>query len=630
MNKGIFAVGLTSTCLACVLLGFGLFGVTVNDKDNINNQLQQENTQLKTENELLLAQLEPLAIMNEDYKNAIQMYETQIALYKSQLKSASDYNIQLTKQIEELEQNAEANQEEIAELQTQQAQNQTQIEELNASIVELNSKNNVLNEQLEVSNARIEELVAELNAGNELFEKLVSGEITEITAQDLNGVTEIRPYAFYGCENLVSVELPESITSIGMYAFNGCVNLSSINLPNQITKIENYAFADCSSLQALQLPNSLTIIGTGAFNRCERLQSITIPELVTEIGSSAFNGCTSLQTMTVLADTPPTLVSSSALPTSLTAIYVKDGNVEAYQGAKYWSSYKDNIYPIDAVRVTGITDIFGESSVLSGETLQLTVDVIPSNAYRKDIVWSSSNTTYAKVDSTGLVTAVKGGAIVTITAKTVDGEFIATKEIDVLRLSIPDSTLYGTYKGANLTSATTNTNSTTAKEFVIDQTSFTKTGSEYEYGMYQSYAEDSTEYVTQNIKAEMTFMRSSGGSSLKLITNGTILIVYDDAFISRYTYISSKNVTGDNVTIERVSGATTSNLDSSISLWSITNDDGTKTYVFANNGVLYLEVAVEFTNGTAISEEGAIYTITAVDGTALGNYTTASKLLAVA
>lgn len=58
----------------------------------------------------------------------------------------------------------------------------------------------------------------------------IENEITEITAEDLNGCTKISGYAFYNCSSLTSITIPNSITSIGDYAFDGCNNLTTLNL----------------------------------------------------------------------------------------------------------------------------------------------------------------------------------------------------------------------------------------------------------------------------------------------------------------------------------------------------------------------------------------------------------------
>lgn len=45
--------------------------------------------------------------------------------------------------------------------------------------------------------------------------------VTELTAEDLQGVTKIGDNAFYGCTLLASIEIPTSVTSIGNCAFYG-------------------------------------------------------------------------------------------------------------------------------------------------------------------------------------------------------------------------------------------------------------------------------------------------------------------------------------------------------------------------------------------------------------------------
>ena len=41
-----------------------------------------------------------------------------------------------------------------------------------------------------------------------------------------SGTTKIEDYAFQGCENLISVIIPDSVTEIGRWAFVGCNNLT--------------------------------------------------------------------------------------------------------------------------------------------------------------------------------------------------------------------------------------------------------------------------------------------------------------------------------------------------------------------------------------------------------------------
>ena len=72
------------------------------------------------------------------------------------------------------------------------------------------------------------------------------------------------------------------------------------------------------------------------------------------------------------------------------------------------------------VRVESVTMSLPSAELEIGETLKLSATVSPSNATKKDIVWSSSNTSVASVSASGLVTALSEGTT-TITA-TADGK----------------------------------------------------------------------------------------------------------------------------------------------------------------------------------------------------------------
>ena len=114
-----------------------------------------------------------------------------------------------------------------------------------------------------------------------------------------NSVTTIGEWAFAKCRSLTSLEIPNSVTTIGESAFSRCSGMTSVVIPNSVTSIGNDAFYGCSGLTTIEIPNSVTSIGHGAFADCTGLTSIEIPNSVTSLGSSAFSGCTGLTSVTI-------------------------------------------------------------------------------------------------------------------------------------------------------------------------------------------------------------------------------------------------------------------------------------------------------------------------------------------
>jgi poly-gamma-glutamate capsule biosynthesis protein CapA/YwtB (metallophosphatase superfamily) len=74
------------------------------------------------------------------------------------------------------------------------------------------------------------------------------------------------------------------------------------------------------------------------------------------------------------------------------------------------------------VPVTGITTTPPTSSLVVGNTLQITATVLPANATNKTVTWSTSDPGVASVSNSGLVSALSPGET-TITATTQDGGF---------------------------------------------------------------------------------------------------------------------------------------------------------------------------------------------------------------
>lgn len=88
------------------------------------------------------------------------------------------------------------------------------------------------------------------------------------------------------------------------------------------------------------------------------------------------------------------------------------------------------------VTVSGVT-IAGNATMNQNSTLQLTAGVQPSNANNQSLSWSSSNTSIATVNSSGLVTAVSFGNV-TITATSVDNAN-ASASLAIKVNAVPDA-----------------------------------------------------------------------------------------------------------------------------------------------------------------------------------------------
>ena len=69
--------------------------------------------------------------------------------------------------------------------------------------------------------------------------------LSEIAANDLEGVMKIGSWAFAGCMSLASVNIPDSVTEIGEWAFDGCTSLASVAIPRSVRGIQD-AFYGCS------------------------------------------------------------------------------------------------------------------------------------------------------------------------------------------------------------------------------------------------------------------------------------------------------------------------------------------------------------------------------------------------
>lgn len=138
------------------------------------------------------------------------------------------------------------------------------------------------------------------------------------------GTLEICESAFYNCDILTEISIPNTLETIGGMAFMSCTSLTSINLPDSVENIGHLAFSDCTSLSTITLSKNIVNLGGEVFSNTKYIKNpdnwendvIYIGNYLIEakrtvadnylikpntkiIASFSFYGCSSLTTITI-------------------------------------------------------------------------------------------------------------------------------------------------------------------------------------------------------------------------------------------------------------------------------------------------------------------------------------------
>ena len=232
-------------------------------------------------------------------------------------------------------------------------------------------------------------------------------EIVRLVLTD--GLTSIGNLAFYDCDSLIAVSIPESVKSIGSFAFAECSGLEMLDL-GSVSSLGEGAFSDCDELKALRLPDTLKTIGVKAFYRCESINTVTIPASVTKLGVSAFGYCTMLVSAEVRAsvDSIPSLLFYGCDRLSIVTIACAAEEIGefAFRGCESLRTIYNNGSTMSAEEIREMVSVdlsnFGNIGYIAEGT--------PSQTITSGTAWDNEDGTYTEQN-----TSVSQGSNSTVT-----------------------------------------------------------------------------------------------------------------------------------------------------------------------------------------------------------------------
>lgn len=99
-------------------------------------------------------------------------------------------------------------------------------------------------------------------------------------------------HAFYGTGNITSCNIPAGVPKILSNTFYSNISLEEVTFEEgALTDIESFAFYNCDSLTSVKIPQGTISIGASAFADCNALTKVRIPDSVTSIADMAFANC---------------------------------------------------------------------------------------------------------------------------------------------------------------------------------------------------------------------------------------------------------------------------------------------------------------------------------------------------
>ena len=180
------------------------------------------------------------------------------------------------------------------------------------------------------------------------FYHIFGSQVTEyIIGDEVKGIGD---WAFWNCNSLTSITIPNSVTSIGGHTFYGTgIYNDESNWVNDVLYTSNCLIEAKTKISgSYTIKDDTRLIVNGAFASCYYLTSITIPNSVTSIGYMAFVNCSALTTVICKAIEVPELGANvfKNMPLSEATLYVPAESLEDYKAAEQWKEF-GKILPLE-------------------------------------------------------------------------------------------------------------------------------------------------------------------------------------------------------------------------------------------------------------------------------------------
>ena len=95
-----------------------------------------------------------------------------------------------------------------------------------------------------------------------------------------SGTTRVEDSAFQFCDSLKKVVIPSTVRTIGEYAFNSCSSLEEVcfQQPATLEYLPEHAFWGCNQLREMVIPDSVSYISDYAFYGCNSFRMVVLPD----------------------------------------------------------------------------------------------------------------------------------------------------------------------------------------------------------------------------------------------------------------------------------------------------------------------------------------------------------------